>query len=552
MKCEVKYDGSTSLFVNGKKINASAYMTYFDENSRAAKFAERGYKLFSVCAYFSDLPINEQSGFTPCRGNGIFDCGEDYSEFDQNVRAVLAACPDAYLFPRVYITMPRKWAAENPCEIGKTGITPTGRELLYSKRFRLDGGELLKKFVRHVEQSDYAGHIIGYQVSGGQTQEWFYFDLNGGFCENAWPYYREYLLDNGKVASSLPSKPNADYYRFCNVSAAETVEYFAKIAKEESGKIVGTFYGYSVEVPDPGFGTHALGKIINSPYLDFFCSPVSYRNLRALKEDSADMVPTASILARGKMYFTEADIRTHLSDYPERSRKDIKLPVPYRGSVWFGGKDTEDDILHLRKVLAKCLCSNKALWWFDMWGGWYDCVLAEMEEYRHILSLTGGTYTSKKCKAAVFINETAPQGEWCVLLAACGVPYDIFLSEDYSLAKDYGLFVSLTEQNDDIRFYAQNNRIPYFCTAAKEKEDLSGMIDSTPFVRITHDHIVYLGNGFFAIHGTKTGETQLCFDRKVRLIPIGTESRILEGKDIPIFVKECETVIFRIWDIQTE
>ncbi len=550
IKCKVENCGGIpSITVNGNKINACAYMTYFDENSRAGEFAKKGYKLFSVCAYFSDLPINEYSGFSPCRGNGIFEYGEDYSEFDRNVRAVLEKCPDAYIFPRVYITMPRAWTVENPTEVAKTTITPTGRELLYSKKFRRDGGELLKKFIRHTEQSDYADNIIGYQVSGGQTQEWFYFDLNGGFCQNALPYYKEYMHKNGAEVSELPKEADETYYRFCNVCAAETVEHFARIAKEESGKIVGAFYGYSVEVNSPGFGTHALGRIADSQYIDFFCSPVSYRNLRALKTDSADMIPRASVCARGKMYFTEADIRTHLSDYPEKSRKDIKLTVPYRGAVWKGGHTTQDDILHLRKVLAKCLCSGKALWWFDMWGGWYDSVIDVMEEYNRILNLPGGSYSSKKCKAAVFIDETAPKGELCITVAACGVPYDIFLAQDYFLAKDYGLFISLTENNEDMRIYAQNNNIPCFCAVDMNKDEISHAIDSCRFTRVNRENIVYLGNGFIALHGVKTGETQLCFDKKVRLTDVENKKRSFEGEIISVFINECETAIFKIEEV---
>ncbi len=550
MKSEVKINGGIpSIFIDGKKINASAYMTYFDENSRVGDFAKRGYKLFSVCAYFSDLPINEYSGFTPCRGNGIFDFEEDYSEFDKNVRAVLEKCPDAYIFPRVYITMPRKWTEENPQEVGKSTITLTGRELLYSKKFRRDGGELLKKFIHHTENSDYAENIIGYQVSGGQTQEWFYFDLNGGFCENALPYFKEYMLKKGIEVSDLPDKPDKDYYLFANESAADTVEYFAKIAKQAGGKIVGTFYGYSVEVDNPGFGTHALNKIIDSPYIDFFCSPVSYRDLRALKKDSADMIPRASVCARGKMYFTEADIRTHLSDYPEKSRKDIKLPVPYRGAVWKGGNDTKDDILHLKKTLAKCLCSGKALWWFDMWGGWYDSVIDVMEEYNRILNLPGGSYSSKKCKAAVFIDESAPKGELCITVAACGVPYDIFLAQDYPLARDYGLFISLAENNEDMLIYAQNNNIPCFCAANMNKDEISRAIDSCRFTRVNGENIVYLGNGFLALHGVKTGETRLCFDKKARLTDVENEKHSFEGEIISVFINECETAIFKIEEV---
>lgn len=184
-----------------------------------------------------------------------------------------------------------------------------------------------------------------------------------------------------------------------------------------------------------------------------------------------------------------------------------------------------------------------------MWGGWYDSVIDVMEEYNRILNLPGGSYSSKKCKAAVFIDETAPKGELCITVAACGVPYDIFLAQDYFLAKDYGLFISLTENNEDMRIYAQNNNIPCFCAVDMNKDEISCAIDSCRFTRVNRENIVYLGNGFIALHGVKTGETQLCFDKKVRLTDVENEKRSFEGEIISVFINECETAIFMIEEV---
>lgn len=184
-----------------------------------------------------------------------------------------------------------------------------------------------------------------------------------------------------------------------------------------------------------------------------------------------------------------------------------------------------------------------------MWGGWYDCVFDEMGKYNRILFSSGGNYTSNKCKAAVFIDETEPKGEKCVLLASCGVPYDIFLMGDFDFAKDYGLFVSLADNNEDMRIYAENNNIPCFCAADMNKDEISRGIDNSAFTRVNRENIVYMGNGFLALHGVKTGETQLCFDKKVRLTDIENEEKSVSGKTVSVFINECETAIFKIEEV---
>ena len=131
--------------INGKLHYPLAYTTYFEECAEYADFVESGYRMFFVNVSFSDLPINNITGFSPFL-TGVFEGDNpDYAEFDGRLREILSLCPEALIFPRINIAMPRKWLSENEAECVET---PTGkREALYSDKFLHDGAELLLRYI---------------------------------------------------------------------------------------------------------------------------------------------------------------------------------------------------------------------------------------------------------------------------------------------------------------------------------------------------------------------------------------------------------------------
>ena len=244
--------GRPLINIDGNILAPLAYTTYFDECGEYADFSAAGYKMYFVNVSFNFLPINNASGFIPFT-SGVFEGDTpDFSGLDEDIKRVLAVCPDALIFPRIHISMPKRWISENEYE---TVETPSGpRESMLSDLFRKDGAEYLKILVSHIRSASYAGRIAGYQLCGGTTQEWFHHDLCGSFSELSLEKFSRHFGENdlkkedffsGKLTTAVQ-----EYARFSCEAVAKTAEHFARVLKEyiNGEQIVGIFYGYNLFV----------------------------------------------------------------------------------------------------------------------------------------------------------------------------------------------------------------------------------------------------------------------------------------------------------------
>ena len=543
LKSKIEFkNGSPVINVNGELFAPLAYTTYFDECGKWSDFIKAGYKIFFVNVSFTDLPINNSTGFTPFRV-GVFE-GDvpNYTEFDNMVRSIVNECPDALVLPRINVAMPRKWIAENPYE---TVETPKGgrRESMYSERFKADGAELLKELVSHIRTADYANRIAGYQLCGGTTQEWIHHDLCGSYSEMGLEKFRK---SGGKslTKEDFDGKVLTDYYRFCSEETAKTIEHFAKTLKEilNHEQIVGVFYGYTAFVPDPLWGLHALGKIINSEYIDFFSSPCGYDGNRRLGIDWSDMLPADSLKLHGKLYFVECDIRTHLTRRLHDSRpgeysEENYLTVDKNGNktVWAGPDTAELSLSAIRKAFAKQAAKGSGIWWFDMWGGWYNSkeIMSELEYLHGIYENIKSTDKSKlpSAEVAFFIDEKAyanPARNNPLLhsvnhirlaMGNLGIPYDLYMTEDADkVLKNYkaAIFTAPlpSASGKDAINSCENFDIPYI-SASQDKPSYTAdeirdfLISSGVHCYNTDGCVIYCGNGILAVHTVSDKETKI-------------------------------------------
>ncbi len=589
-------NGKPLISVNGELYSPLAYTTYFDECGEYCDFTDSGYRMFFVNVSFTDLPINNFTGFTPFR-TGVFEGDEpDYSEFDGIVRRILSECPDAFIFPRINISMPRKWVAENPDETVET-MNGGKRESFCSDAFWRDGAEFLKALVSHIRSADYSDRIIGYQLCGGTTQEWMHHDLFGSFSHIGLEKFRKWMLDKYGIEnapiperkdfdSGRKTEPTSRYGEFCCEMAAKTAQHFAKVLKEyiNHEQIVGVFYGYSAFVGDYLFGLHGLHHIIDSPYIDFFSSPCCYDDNRKLGVDWGDMIPVDSVKAHGKLCFIECDIRTHLTKRMQDSRPneypdDIYLLTDSEGNktVWHGPDTPELSIGALRKAFAHQLTKGSGIWWFDMWGGWYhdEKIMAEIRQMKIIAeaSMKKNTADYPCSQTVLFIDERAytniPRGNpLCnsvnrtrVAMGNTGIPFDICMVEDAPrVLNKYraAIFTAPIPSESgkaavelckalNVSYIQANEEKPFYST--DELRDF--LVSSEVHCYNSKDCVVYVGGGYLGIHTGSGCEISINLPKKYRVKPLlGATVPECKTDKITLSMKKYDTAFFELLVIQ--
>ena len=579
--------GVPTLFINGDPHAAVAYMTYLEKFNEYDDFSAAGYKFFSVPVLFSGRWISITDGLTPFK-KGIFDVKDapDFSLFDEAVEKILEACPDAYIIPRVNISMPLWWEKENPEELNVKDGIPC-RESFYSQKWRDDASQLLRQFTQYTNSSEYASHIVGYQIAGGNTEEWFHFDMNGGYGKCAESAFEEFLEKyypeveyKGLPDLSLLDKKEtyfneeylSRYIEFANFKIAEAISYFAQIVKEETGNnvVVGTFYGYTLEVSNSLQGNHALNYILKDKNIDFICSPNSYIGTRSPDMDWTEMYPADSIKLHGKMCFQECDIRTHLT--LPLSKKDPSTD-PYgllEAPVWQPRESKYQAINEIRRSFARQLIKGNALWWFDMWGGWYadDDIMNEMATYKKIYeqSITDSDRSSK-AEVAVFVDESAYKYLTdCSLrnifhtqrkeLGLMGAPYDIYDVYDFEeVYKNYKAVILLSSAKtvymENARKLCKANNVPYIMTSnLKEKFTVNELraFCKTNGVHIycESEDIVYVNENYICIYAVTAGTKSLELGRERNVSELLAGNYQGNTTTVTVEMQKGETKLFRL------
>ena len=585
---EIKDCGGTpTLYINGEPHAAVAYMTYLEKFNEYDDFAAAGYQFFSVPVLFSGRWISITDGLTPFK-KGIFDVkgAPDFSLFDEAVEKILEACPDAYIIPRVNISMPVWWEEENPDELNyKDG--KACRESFYSKKWRDDATAFLREFTQYVNSSKYAPHIVGYQIAGGNTEEWFHFDMNGGYGKCAEESFKEFLAEYypDTEYTGLPdiSKINrkgdyiddeylSRYIEFANFKVAEAISHFAQVVKEETGDnvVVGTFYGYTLEVTNSLQGNHALNYILQDANIDFICSPNSYIGTRNPDWDWTEMYPADSIRLHGKMCFQECDIRTHLTQVLSQKDPSTDPDGLLEAPVWHPRGSKYQAMNEIRRSFARQLIKGNALWWFDMWGGWYadEDIMAEMATYKSIYeqSITDAD-RSPKAEVAVFVDESAykylTSGSLRGMfhdrrreLGLMGTPYDMYDVNDFEAV--YGNYKAVillssakTSNMEKALDICKTNEVPYIMTSPlKDKFTVNELraFCKTNGIHIycETDDIVYVNENYICIYAVTAGEKTLDLgkERSVSELLGGTYKN--ETDTVTIEMQAGETRLFRL------
>jgi len=393
------HNGRPVLFINSKPHDGLFCSVQSDYMQN---FIDAGFDIF-------DTHPGAPHGW---KGDNVYD----YTETDAYIDAYLKQKPDARLILRFWFGYPRNfwWAKKYPEHRSVPHQRDKGRMMpsFASMKWRREAGEALRRVIAHCEEK-YGNNIVAYVPGGGSCGEWFQWHTftedpdrfekgyeMGDYSEPMRRSYRKFVRDKyvsikrlndvynetyssfdelaipdvasrlnaqaGNLRSVKQEQAVIDYYEVLNREVAETLIYFAKMAKKGCSreKVIMVFFGYHwLEQPRGGVtlsrsGHVHLDEVLTSPDVDYVVGPYHY-SFRQLEGVMSGQSLPASVLLRRKQYVQEIDCSTFLK--PSWPCEDHHVP----------GNAKESGAI-LRRDLTKTLMEGASLWYMDLFRGMYD------------------------------------------------------------------------------------------------------------------------------------------------------------------------------------
>ena len=440
-------NGLPVLQINDGTVIPCGYMSYGIEKADYRGFIECGYKLIFVPVYAGDRGINPISGIRPFYPG--FWVGEDQYDFSvvKNMfqKVIGDYGPgDIWIIPRVMVEPPSFWEEMHPNELCRDFSGKSIHQSYSSEVWFRDTRKAMKALQDFFEKSGLDAHIAGWQIACGWTEEFMrpaiYPMQMTDYSETSVSAWRRYLKERYENIGSLNEKwktlyrsfddirvpapaervyfpeveenyplPIAEYNRFRSVETANSLITLARYAKEITGgnRIVGAFYGYA----GTRFGHDAIDTVLESPHVDFLASPFAYDTQRAPGTDWVLQGVLGSTRLHHKLWFTECDVRTHLSR-PISEAMPHANPIGntmYDGPIWYGPESEEMSVYQMKKAFAKTVSMGGGLWWFDMWGGWFRTE-AYMETVRKSLEIYRSQINERSVAEVAVVYDTYARG----------------------------------------------------------------------------------------------------------------------------------------------
>lgn len=488
------HQGVPTLFINNEPKFPIAMIPIADYPTQAcAEFSRAGVKIYShiIWNWRNITPGKDSTLTEPNRwwlGPGQYD----FAKVDRRLKAVLAADPDAYLFPRIKLDPPQWWLDDRPDEMtGYPDGTRGPQHSMASRAWEEAYERMLRDLIGHIESSDYADRVIGYHLAGGKTSEWFWWGFDKGWIDyspSARARFREWLLDRygGDVAAlrtawrddriafesadppgselretteyglfrdAAAARPAIDYARFLSEITAHNIVRSCRIVKELTGgrKIAGVLYGYMLHFAHCRYivaneGMCGLEQVLASPHVDFLSSPPQYERRRGGDSGLFQSGYFGSYRLHNKFFWQEADDRTHLATEP----------VNYRAA------DMDETLGMLDRQFGYALAQMNGLWWFTLAGDDTFSDARIMDRITTISRAGAGAIAhrgQRRCDVALFADEEVyawmqlgPGAlmnplvtEMRRILSRSGVPHDFYLLSDigHPDLPDYRMYVFL-------------------------------------------------------------------------------------------------------------
>lgn len=463
MICKVKrHNGILKIDIDGKLYNPYSFKSFRPNPNNVSEFYDAGIRLFSVLT----------TGITSALGVPYSLYGEswigegeyDFSKIDNQMDMFIENAPDAYFAPMIQLDT-REWYLKLHPE--KPNSFTHLSQIAHDDEWKKAAADYLKAVISHIEER-YQDKVYGYFLLCGTTTEWF----SHKDFEEAHPIkergYKTWCGDENAKLPSLErlnlkgdiflSESEDDVYKarkFHAETIADLILYFTNEAQSviKHNKLLGLYYGYLLELGGERlFNDGSLGyeKVFLSDDIDMICSPSSYA-FRGEKDSSAFMLTNKTLDEHNKLYFLEFDHITHVApdeiheNYNKNADNALIVKIPGAESKC---KSEIDSLNLMYRDFLLCTANSTALWWFDMFDGWFrsDGMMRAIENMIKIGTSLSARNTKSIAEMAVFFEgesmyrvrksskiATVTLSDMRRTLAECGTAYDMYSISDLRL-----------------------------------------------------------------------------------------------------------------------
>ena len=472
----VRHNGVLKIDIDGKLYNPLSFKSFRPNPRNVSEFYNAGVRLFSV----------HSSGITSALGVPYSLYGEswigenkyDFSKIDDQMDMFIKNAPDAYFAPMLQLDT-RDWYLKLHPEVPNsfTHLSQIAHDEIWKKA----AADYMKATITHIEKK-YGDRVYGYFLLCGTTTEWF----SDGDYEASHPIkekgYRDWIGDENAYLPSLDrlnakgnvflSDDENDVYlarKFHAETIADLILYFTNEAQSviRHNKLLGLYYGYLFELGyERLYNAGSLGyeKVFMSDDIDMISSPSAY-GYRKSTDPSAFMLTQKTLDAHNKLYFLEFDHITHVA--PEEIKDGREENSPNTRIVKIPGaeskcKDETESLNLMYRDFILCNANHAALWWFDMFDGWFrsDGMMKAVNHMLQINTDLSDKTSDSVAEIAVFaegesmyrVRKSSNLATVCLsdirrTFAECGAMYDLYSIADLSLetTNNYKLYIFVNQ-----------------------------------------------------------------------------------------------------------
>ena len=413
----------------------------------------------------------------------------DFKKIENRFQALVDANPRVRLLIRIKLNVPKWWVEQYPDELalsrnGKKAEQPS----ISSEKWLNDVCHMTEDVVHFLENSKLGPHIIGYTLGGGSTSEWFWWGYRNGMLDfspanrtafrkwlkeryqtdealqKAWndpgvalasadiPLKNRMQSEDGVFRDIRKSRPASDFRVFMSEMIYRAITRSAQAVRRQTKtrKLIGTFYGYA----QSGDITHQhLRELLKGDEIDFFTAPTSYTERLGGQSGAYYFPLLGSLKLHNKIYWDEADLRTHLSR--EALESKMETPEETREVLW--------------RSFGNALTRGAAIWWLliSQNEGFHDnAIMNQMQAIARLDRELLDVSRDSAAEIAVFRDERSSlrmnPGQNAGLameslfpLPYVGAPSDVFLISDIDnpRLKNYKLYIfqNLWYVTDELR-----------------------------------------------------------------------------------------------------